>query len=334
MSDYDVVVVGGGAAGLSAALVLCRALRTVAVVDAHAPRNASAGHVHGFLSHDGLSPRDLISAGRREVAGYGAALLDGRVRRLERGDDRWFRVLLADGRVLTGRRLIVATGMRDELPDIPGAAQRWGRDLLHCPYCHGYEVRGQALGVLGGSSRAIHQAQLVRQLSDDVVYFADGGALSADQRDHLLARRIRIEPDPVTGLVVGDDALRGIVVSHGRTVARSALFVSPHGRPNAELLADLGCDFDDYGWVEAHPSGRTSVAGVWVVGNVVNPRAQVITAAGQGCTAAMAVNWDLVGEDVRDELRDLAGTSDSQRAGHAGAAGPGPTAAGGLAATR
>jgi thioredoxin reductase len=156
MKDYDVVVVGGGPAGLSAALVLARARRTVAVVDAGEPRNAPAAHLHGFLSRDGMPPHDLVAAGRAEVAGYGGSLIDDTVVDVAPG----FHVRLAGGSSLHARRILVATGLRDELPDIPGVRERWGRDLLHCPYCHGYEVRDQPLGVLGGTPEAVAYTHL------------------------------------------------------------------------------------------------------------------------------------------------------------------------------
>jgi thioredoxin reductase len=146
MKDYDVVVVGGGAAGLSAALVLLRARRTVVLVDAGAPPQR-AGHPHArFLSRDGMPPRDLLTVGRAKVASYGGRLIDDAVVSIEPG----FQVRLANAAHLRARRILVATGLRDELPDIPGVRERWGRDLLHCPSCHGYEVRDQPLGVLGG----------------------------------------------------------------------------------------------------------------------------------------------------------------------------------------
>ena len=166
---YDVVVVGGGAAGLSAALVLGRARRRVAVVDAGAPRNAPAAHMQGFLSRDGMPPADLLAAGRAEVTGYGVELIDDQVVGIEPG----FFVRLAGGRVLLrARRILVTTGVRDELPNIPGARQRWGRDLLHCPYCHGWEIMNQPVGVLGTQPGSVQHALLVRQWSDDVVFFA------------------------------------------------------------------------------------------------------------------------------------------------------------------
>jgi thioredoxin reductase len=298
MSEHDVVVVGGGPAGLSAALVLVRARRTVVVVDAGAPRNAPAAHLHGFLSRDGMPPRELLAAGRSEVAGYGGRLLDGTVVGVEPGSG----VRLADGSRLGARRVLVATGLRDELPDIPGVRERWGRDLLHCPYCHGWEVRDQPLGVLGGTPEAVQHALLVRQWSPDVILFPHGDALTPEQREQLTARGIGIVEGAVARLVVGDDRLHGVELGGGRVVARAAVFVRPRFVPNAGLLTGLGCAVDASGWVVHDPVGRTSVAGVWVAGNAADPRAQVISAAGEGSAAAIALNADLVDEDVKRAL--------------------------------
>ena len=314
MRDYDVVVVGGGAAGLSAALVLARARRTVAVVDAGGPRNAPAAHMHGFLSRDGMPPHDLVAAGRAEVAGYGGSLIDDTVVDVAPG----FFVRLAGGSSLHARRIVVATGLRDELPDIPGVPERWGRDLLHCPYCHGYEVRDQPLGVLGGSSEAVQHALLVRQWSPDIVLFPHTDAVAPEQRELLTARGIRVVEGTVARLVVDNDHLHGVELRGGTVVPRSAVFVRPRFVPNADLLTGLGCAVDAHGWVVHDPVGRTSVAGVWVAGNAADPRAQVITAAGQGSAAAIALNADLVDEDVQRALAD-------HRAGHAASAPALPT---------
>ena len=299
MNRYDVVVIGGGAAGLSAALVLSRARRTVAVVDAGAPRNAPAAHLQGFLSRDGLPPQDLLALGRDEVTSYGGTLIDGSVAAAARCARSGFEVRLADGSVLTARRLLVATGLHDVLPDIPGVRERWGRDVLHCPYCHGYEVRDQPLGVLGGTSEAVQHAQLIRQWSADVVVFPHTDALTAQHRDQLAAREIGVVEGTVQRLLVEDDTLTGVQLDHGRVVRRAAVFVRPGFVPNTELLVGLGCDLDDDGWVRADSLGRTTVPGVSVAGNAANPRAQVITAAGEGSSAAIALNNDLVEEDVQ-----------------------------------
>jgi thioredoxin reductase len=300
MRDYDVVVVGGGAAGLSAALVLARARRTVAVVDAGGPRNAPAAHMHGFLSRDGMPPHDLVAAGRAEVAGYGGRLIDDTVVAVAPG----FQVRLAGGSSLHARRILVATGLRDELPDVLGVRERWGRDLLHCPYCHGYEVRDQPLGVLGGSPEAVQHALLVRQWSPDVILFPHTDAAGPAQREQLTARGIRVAEGPVARLVVGNDQLQGVELGDGTVIPRTAVFVRPRFVPNAGLLTGLGCVVDEHGWVVHDPVGRTSVAGVWVAGNAADPRAQVITAAGQGSAAAIALNADLVDEDVKRALAD------------------------------
>ena len=312
MDRYDVVVVGGGAAGLSAALVLTRARRRVAVVDAGQPRNAPAAHMHGFLGSDGLPPGELLTAGRKEVAGYGGHLLFGQVTRVAavpgssaRANPLSFEVAVDDGLALRARRVLVTTGLRDEFPDLPGMRERWGRDLLHCPYCHGHEVRDQPLGVLGGSAEAVAHAHLVRQWSDDVVLFAHGEVLAANQREQLAARSVRVVDTPVTRLVVEDDRLVGVELVSGRVVPRSAVFVRPRFVPHDTLLTDLGCALNATGWVDTDATGRTSVPGVWAAGNAVNPRAQVITAAGEGSAAAIAINNDLVEEDLPIALRSF-----------------------------
>jgi thioredoxin reductase len=291
------VIIGGGAAGLSAALVLSRARRSVVVVDGAEPRNAPAAHMHGFLSRDGLPPTELLAVGRGEVVGYGGEIRSG-VAASVSADGSGFVVKLGDGDVLLARRLLVATGLRDELPDVPGVKERWGTDVLHCPYCHGYEVRGRRLGVLGGGPNALHQVQLVRQWAADVVFFPNGTEVDDEQREHLDARAIGIAEGKVARVVVADDRLEGVELESGYVVARDALFVGPRFVPNADLLADLGAAVDEQGWVVVDGTGRTSVPGVWVAGNAVNPRAQVITAAGEGSAAAIALNADLVEEDV------------------------------------
>jgi thioredoxin reductase len=293
--SYDVVVVGGGAAGLNAALVLGRARRRVAVVDAGAPRNAPAAHMQGFLSRDGMSPADLLAAGRVEVTGYGVELVEDQVVGIEDG----FMVRLADSRELKARRILVETGVRDELPEIPGVRERWGRDLLHCPYCHGWEVRDQPLGVLGTQPGSVQHAQVIRQWSDDVAFFVHTYDLTSAEGVQLEARGVRIVRGEVARLVVEDGRLTGVGLTDGRVIARTAVFIRPRNVPHADgLLAGLRCAVDEAGFVIVDATGRTSTAGVWAAGNVVDPRAQVITAAGAGSAAAIAINADLVQEDV------------------------------------
>jgi thioredoxin reductase len=305
MSNFDVVVIGGGAAGLSGALVLSRARRKLLVVDSGSPRNAPAAHMHGFLSRDGLPPSELLEAGRDEVNGYGGEVRTGAVTDVVRCGTTGFSVLLDDGARVFARRLLVATGLRDELPDIPGLADRWARDVLHCPYCHGWEVRDRRLGVLWNGPESARYTQIVRQWADDVVLFAPAETLTPEHRSQLVARAIGIVEGPISTVMVEDDHLAGVALADGRTVPRDALFVPPRFVPNNDLLTGLGADLDEHGWVVTGANGATSVPGVWVAGNIANPRAQVITAAGEGSAAAIAMNADLVDDDVRNAVRDF-----------------------------
>jgi thioredoxin reductase len=275
VSAYDVVVVGGGAAGLSAALVLGRARRRVAVVDAGAPRNAPATHMQGFLSRDGMSPVELLAVGRSEAARYAVEFVEDCVVAIDDGFD----VHLAAGGVVQARRILLATGVRDELPELPGVRERWAKDLLHCPYCHGWEVRDRPLGVLGTHPGSVQHAHLVRQWSDDVVFFVHTYALSAAEEGALEARGVRVVHGEVARLVLENDRLAGVELTDGRVYARAA-------------------DVDGTGFVVVDATGRTSAYGVWAAGNVVDPRAQVITAAGAGSAAAIDINADLLLEDV------------------------------------
>jgi thioredoxin reductase/SAM-dependent methyltransferase len=334
--NYDVVVVGGGAAGLSGATALARSRRSVLVVDAGDPRNAPAGHVHNFLTRDGTPPAEIYAIGRDEVIRYGGRIETGRVTALDSvRDGEPFRVEIGD-RVVTARRLLVATGLRDELPDVPGLAARWGIDVLHCPYCHGWEVRDERVGILATGPNAMHQVLLFRQLTAHVTMLLHAGAELADeQREQLDALGITIVEGTVAeveadggltdgGLTDGgltDGGLTGVRLADGTRVALDALVVAPRFTARAELLAPLGltpAEVEVGGQVigtriEADATGATSVPGVWVAGNVTDLQAQVISSAAAGLTAAAAINADLAAEDARRAAGGLRGHS-----GHSG----------------
>lgn len=201
---------------------------------------------------------------------------------------------------LEARTVLVATGLRDELPNIAGLQDRWGVDVLHCPYCHGYEVRDTPIGVLGGDNRpfTIHQASLVRQWSDDVVFFPNRIELTGTERDRLTVRGIRIVEGDVAGVSVADGRLDGVELASGQVVPRSVVFVGPRFVPRDALLTDLGCDADENGWVVTDPAGSTSTPGVWAAGNVSDSPAQLITAAAAGSKAAIALNHYLLEQDI------------------------------------
>jgi thioredoxin reductase len=302
-NHYDVVVVGGGAAGLNGALMLARSRRSVVVIDAGAPRNAPAAGVHGLLGREGTPPTELLERGRAEVRCYGGHVLTGEVSTVAR-DDEGFRVVLADGQTVRARRLLVATGLADELPDIPGLRDRWGRDVVHCPYCHGWEVRDQAIGVLATGPLSVHQALLFRQLSDDVLVFSDARPLAGEEAEQLAARGISVVDGEVASIEIAGDRLVGVRMSDGTLVRREALAVSSRMAARAGFLAGLGLTPAEHPagvgeHIPADPTGRTEMPGVWVAGNVTDLTAQVGGAAAAGALAAAHINADLVVEETR-----------------------------------
>ncbi len=269
---HDVIVIGGGPAGLSGAVALGRALRSVLVIDSGAPRNAPADGIHNFLTRDGMTPAEFHAAARAEVEKYGGQIIEGEVVSARPG----FEVTLADGSTHRARRLLVTTGLVDELPDIPGLAERWGDTLLHCPYCHGYEVRGKALGLVAkpGAESTEMKLRLWQQWSPDVQ------VLPIDEIERV------------------EDA--GVRMTDGTLVARDYLIVGPRFVARAGFLGGLGLTVEEHpmgvgNFIPAvDPTGRTAVPGVWVAGNVTDLMAQVITSAAAGLTAGAAINADLL----------------------------------------
>lgn len=300
-SPWDAVVIGGSIAGLSAAQMLGRARRATLVVDAGAPRNRFTGHMHGVLGHDGTDPADLLARGRAEVRRYGVELREGRVVEL-REDGDVLQVQLADGDVLTARAAIIATGVVDRLPEIAGLADRWGRDVLHCPYCHGYEVAGQRLGVIASSPAGVHQIELVRQWSEDVTAFvALAGPLDEATHAGLVARGTRVVASPVRAVETDADVLTGVITADDEQYGLDAVFVAP--APELDLGFAAGLDLaraDLPGsplLVDA--TGATSHPRVWAAGNVVAPFGNVPLSMGSGSMAGAGVNAALVTHDTR-----------------------------------
>lgn len=302
--EYDVIVLGGGAAGLNAALVLAQARRSVLVLDDDTPRNAPAAHLHGYLGFDGRPPAELLATGRDEVRRYGGRIDSARVHGVRSVGGGF--VVEHDGGTVTARRLLGATGLADELPDIPGLARRWGRTVLHCPYCHGSEVQGRPLAVLANNpDRATHQGLLLRQWSDDVVLVCGWDRTETDltdeQRERLGARGVVIADGPVVAVAGGEDI--EIELSNGRVLERAALFVGGAltFTPRDDVLRQLGCvrrDTPVGSFVAVDAQGATSVPGVRAAGNVVDPMANLIVSAAAGAAAAAALNMDLVDADT------------------------------------
>ncbi len=292
---YDVIVVGGSFAGLSAALQVARARRRVLVVDAGKPRNRFAAHSHGFLGQDGRAPTAIVSTAREQVLSYPTAAFVRDEAIDATPSDDGFALRLASGADMHGSRLVIATGMEDELPAIPGLAERWGRTVLHCPYCHGYEVAGGTLGVLATMAGSVHQALLVADWGD-VVLFADEAFMLDDaQRAALAVRGVRIEPAPVRAMASAD-ANEVVHLADGREVALSALFVATRTRPASALAERIGCAFDDgpQGPVlRVDAKQATTVPGVFAAGDAANPMSNATLASATGVMAGVFAHQSL-----------------------------------------
>lgn len=295
---WDVVVIGGGSAGLSAALMLVRGRRRVVVLDGAEPRNRFAPHMHAVLGHDGLPPTELLAKGRAEIEGYGGVIAPADVVGASRSDEG-FVVEVAGGESFVGRRLVVATGLRDELPAVPGLAEQWGRGVVSCPYCDGWEVRDRRIGVLAAGPGSAARAQLIRQWSPSLVFLTNGtGSPDPDERAELEARGIEVVDAPLARVLTRGDTLTGVELTGGAVVDLDVLFAMPSPTPHDEVLLQLGAERSG-GFVPVDEFGATAVPGVWAAGNVVNPRANVPVAMGAGASVGAMVNHDLVAEDVR-----------------------------------
>src|SRR3954451_9213416 len=295
---WDCVIVGAGPAGLNAALVLGRARRRVVVLDDARPRNHATHEMHGVLGHDGLDPADLRARGRREIAGYGVEVLSAEVEQAEVLDGV-VRVRSGRGPLLT-RTLLLATGMLDEVPDIPGFAGLWGISAHTCPYCDGFEHRDERLAVLAFGARGEHLAVLLHQWSGDVVLLSNGPhELAVDQLARVHALDIAIIETPVAALD-GDDhgRLRRVRLDDGETLDRDALFFYVGWRLRNDIARTLGCRLRDDGSIAVDAEQATTVDRVYAAGNCTEPRALVPTAAGSGVTAAVSINVRLTFEDA------------------------------------
>lgn len=297
---WDTVILGGGVAGLSAAQMLGRARRRTLVIDAGAPRNRFAAHMHGVLGHDGVDPAELLARGRAEAEGYGVVIESAGVTALA-DEDGSLRIDRTDGRSEVARAVVVATGVRDVLPDIPDLAEHWGDTVFHCPYCHGWEVADRRIGVLATSAASIHQIELARQWSDRVTAFtAAAGVLDEETVSRLTARGIRIVTQPVRALRAAGRALEAVVTVDGETHPVDALLVAPTPDLDLRFAEGLALARTDAPGrpIAVDERGATSHPRVWAAGNVVQPFGNVPLSMGSGSMAGAGVNAALVSEDA------------------------------------
>ena len=310
---WDCIVVGAGPAGLNAALVLGRARRRVVVLDNAQPRNHATHEMHGVLGHDGLDPADLRARGRAELAGYGVEVVSAEVHDAQALDGA---VRLSSARGAdVARTGLLATGMLDDVPDIPGFAGVWGTSSHTCPYCDGFEHRDERLAVLASGARGEHLAVLLRQWSGDVVLLSNGPHdLTVDQLARVHALGIPVIETPVVALDGDDDGrLRRVRLDNGETLDRDALFFYVGWRLRNDLARTLGCRLRDDGSIAVDSEQATTVDRVYAAGNCAEPRALVPAATGSGVTAAVAINVRLSFEDADRAVADSRATAPASK---------------------
>ena len=297
---HDAIIVGGSFAGLSAALQLARARRRVLVIDAGLPRNRFASESHGVLGHDGKPGSQVLAEARQQLLAYPTVqVFSGRVSRVDSGE-AGFVVEAEDGmRWFTGRRLLLATGVADVLPEVPGLPERWGKTVVHCPYCHGYEIGGGAVGVLGTGPMSVHQALLFADWGEVTLFTQGVVAVSAEEQASLAARKVRVESSPIVELQGVAPALDGVLLRDGRRVAIKALLVGTQVRMASPLAAALGCAFDDSPFgpiVRIDAWGQTSVPGVYAGGDMARVPHSITFACAGGVAAGIGLHASLVME--------------------------------------
>lgn len=294
----DVVIVGGSSAGLSAALVLGRSLRDVVVIDDQQPCNRFSNASHGFLTRDGTRPSELLGIARDQLKRYPSVVLKSatavHIEKLDGG----FEIIGSDASKLQARKVLLATGLNDELPPLRGIEGLWGKSVFHCPYCDGYEVRGQALAVYGVDEAALHQVMLLRNWTDQLTLCAaEGWGLTVGQRDKLTRLGIRVVEQPIAALESIDTQLQAVRFGDGTLLSCDALFIRPKTSHRTTFARELGCEVDEHNVMKIDLRGRTSTEGVFAAGDIASPIRSVAIAVAQGAAAAYGINADLIDWD-------------------------------------
>lgn len=294
---FDVIIVGGSVAGLSAATYLGRMRWQTLVVDSGKPCNRFSHASHGFLTRDGVDPAELLRIGREQVLAYPTVQFRSGLVTAIQPQANGFQVTLETGETVATRKVVLAAGVRDLLPELANVEQFWGRSAVHCPFCDGWEVRDQPLAVQGNGEQAMHRARLLLNLANDLVICTDGPAtFSEDNWAFLRAHQVRVIETPLIGLEGEGDQLHTLHFADGSTLARHAIFLNLKTSQHPDLVTTLGCEVDEMGFVQVDAQGRTNVAGVYAAGDMANPMRAVIFAASQGAAVGVWLNMALMAD--------------------------------------
>jgi thioredoxin reductase len=294
----DTIIIGGGAAGLTAALYLGRFRRKVALFDNGKQANRFSHAAHGFFTRDGTAPSELIEIGHEQLRQYETVTIQSGTVSSIKPSDEHFTLNLDDGTHLTSRKILLATGLKDNIPDIQGLEALWGRSVFHCPYCDGYEMRDQPIAIIGHSATGLHYAKLLRLLTDDIVLCTDGSASpTGEELDALQSYDVKIIESPIERLEGNNEQLEAIVFTDGQKLERKAIFLRPHTEQAAPFAEQLGLKMDENHLVEIDEFGRSSVSGVYAAGDMAARMRQLVIAVMQGASAAIGINNDLIDED-------------------------------------
>lgn len=301
---YDVIIVGGSYAGLSAALVLGRSLRKVLVIDASRPANRQTPHAHGFLTRDGATPAELSAIARQQVSQYPTVQFWSDMVVTAAQTAEGFNVTTGGGVQFQARKLLLATGVYDIMPDLPGFAECWGRSVLHCPYCHGYEVHSQPLGVFGNGDMGVEFVTLIHHWSNQVTLFTDGPAtLTADQQQLLGQLDIPIVETPIVAIGHEAGLLTALLLADGSRAHPKAVFARVPFRQHTDIATQLGCSLTETGLIAATEFGETDVPGLFAAGDTTTQFRQVTIAVANGTKAGAWINRELIAEAVRRKTK-------------------------------
>lgn len=294
-NSYDVIIVGGSYAGLSAAMALGRSLRKVLIIDSGLPCNRQTPHSHNFITHDGHVPADIAAAAREQVSSYPTVSFLDAMATSGQNTSLGFLITADNGQTYQGTKLIFATGIKDIMPDIPGFSECWGISVIHCPYCHGYEYRQRRTGIFANGDMAMHLAQLVSNLTSDLTIFTHGAAsFTAEQRAKLDHHRIQVIEDHLAAVIHDNGYLRHVVLEGGKEVGLDALYAKLPFQQHCAIPEQLGCEMTDLGFIKVDSMQKTTVDGVFACGDNASPMRALSAAIAAGNMAGAAINREMV----------------------------------------